>query len=303
MAEHAGSGDLGELAERYAALRPRLVGVAYALLGSTADAEDVVADTWLRLAAADAPAAGGPVRDVEAWSVVAVSRRALDVLRSARVRREAYVGPWLPEPVVVGLGADPAETVTLADEVHYALLALLERLSPAERTAWVLHDVFGMGFDEVAGVVGRTPAAVRQLASRARRHLAAERVRRPVARSEHDAVVGAFALAATAGDLDALVRVLDPDVVLTGDGGGVVSSARRPVHGADRVGRFLVGTLGRQASGATVLPVEVNGRLGFALVEGGAVTTVASLTVADGRILRVDLVRNPAKLPTLPDIP
>lgn len=302
-----------ELAETYAALRPRLVGVAYALLGSTADAEDVVADTWLRLVEADA-GASGPVRDVEAWSVVAVSRRALDVLRSARVRREEYVGPWLPEPVVGGLSGlgvvagavavagaapavDPADSVTLADEVHYALLVLLERLSPAERTAWVLHDVFGMGFGEVAEAVGRTPSAVRQLASRARRHLAAERTRVAVERAEHDAVAGAFAVAAMSGDLDALVRVLDPDVVLTADGGGVVSSARRPVHGAHRVGRFLLGTLGRERPDGAVLPVAVNGRTGFVVVDAGVVTTVASVTVLEGRVVRVDLVRNPAKLP------
>ncbi|MFW6773057.1 RNA polymerase sigma factor SigJ [Nocardioides sp. CPCC 205120] len=294
-----------ELAARYDALRPRLVGVAYAILGTRAEAEDVVADTWLRLADV-----AEPVDDLEAWSVVAVSRRALDVLRSARVRRETYVGPWLPEPVLgdlvapggpggAGDGGDPADRVTLAEEVHYALLVLLERLSPAERTAWVLHDVFGLSFDEVARVVGRTPAAVRQLASRARRHLAAERTRTPVAPAEHDAVVAAFAGASLQGDLAGLVAVLDPDVVLTGDGGGVVSSARRPVVGADRVARFLLGVLAKidAAAGERLELVRVNGATGFAILDAAArVTGVVALTTAGGRVVRVDLVRNPAKL-------
>lgn len=298
---------LADLARDYDALRPRLVRVAHAVTGSVAEAEDVVADVWLKAAEASRHDATRP-DDLEAWSVVAVSRRALDVLRSARVRREAYVGPWLPEPLVAPLGdGDPADSVTLADQVHYALLVLLEKLSPAERTAWVLHDVFGMEFGEVAQVVGRTPAAVRQLASRARRHLAGERTRQPVERSEHDAVVGAFAAAVVGGELSALVAVLDPDVVLTGDGGGVVNAARRPVLGPDRVGRFLLGTMTRPersaaATGREVLPVLVNGALGFALVTDGTVEAVAALTVADGRIVRVDLVRNPEKLPQRSDL-
>ena len=159
------------LAAAFSQARPRLVRVAYAIIGSHSEAEDVVADCWFRLAAADQDE---PVRDVEAWAVVAVSRMALDVLRSARVRRERYVGPWLPEPVVDSPGqaaADPADQVTRDDEVSYALLVVMETLSPAERTAFVLHDLFGVSFDEIAAIVGRTPAAVRQLASRARRHV------------------------------------------------------------------------------------------------------------------------------------
>ena len=154
------------LAAAFSQARPRLVRVAYAIIGSHSEAEDVVSDCWFRLAAADR---AETVRDVEAWAVVAVSRMALDVLRSARVRRERYVGPWLPEPVVVSPDetADPAEKVTLADEVGYAILVVMETLLPAERTAFVLHDLFGLKFDEVAAIVGRAPGAVRQLASRA----------------------------------------------------------------------------------------------------------------------------------------
>ncbi|WP_370247010.1 RNA polymerase sigma factor SigJ [Nocardioides sp.] len=298
----AGARDV-ELAEAYARVRPRLERVAYAILGSLAEAEDVVAETWLRLVAADARE---PVRDVGGWATVAVSRGALDVLGSARVRREAYVGPWLPEPSVAGTAGspvgdppgDPADRVTLDDDVRYALLVALERLSPAERTSWVLHDLFAVPFDEVAAAVGRSPEAVRQLASRARRHVRAEAPRLEVSRDEHDEVVQAFLAAAGTGDLAALVAVLDPAVVATSDGGGVVSAARRPVEGADRVARFLLGVTARALGhpGADLALVQVNGRLGLLLLRDRAPDAVVSLTVAHGRVQRVDLVRAPDKL-------
>jgi RNA polymerase sigma-70 factor (ECF subfamily) len=278
------------LAQEYDAARPRLVRVAYSILGSRAEAEDAVADCWLRLVAADA---SEPVDDVLAWSTVAVARIALDVLKSARVRRETYVGPWLPEPDVAA--PDPAERVTLDDSVRYALLVVLEQLSPAERTAWVLHDLFDLPFPEIAAAVGRTPAAVRQLASRARRHVAASSPRIDVDRSEHDGVVAAFVAAAAGGDLSALLRTLDPAVVLTSDGGGVVNAARRPVVGPDRVARFLLG-LARKHEG-NVVPVEVNGLTGLAiLTETGDVRSVISLTVDEGQLRRVDIVVAPHKL-------
>ena len=284
------------LAAAFSAARPRLIRVAYAIIGSHGEAEDVVADSWFRLVVADQQA---PVRDVEAWAVVAVSRMALDVLRSARVRRERYVGPWLPEPVVVPadeIGADPADQVTLADEVGYALLVVMEALSPAERTAFVLHDLFGLTFDEVAAVVGRTPAAVRQLASRARRHVRGQSPWPSTDAAEHRRVVEAFSAAAATGDLAALIRVLDPDVVLVSDGGGVVTSARKPVLGADRVARFLLGTLAKAQPGDMVDRVAVNGAPGFAIYQQGELVTVVSVTVAAGRVTRLDLVRAPDKL-------
>ncbi|MGD0699794.1 MAG: RNA polymerase sigma factor SigJ [Trebonia sp.] len=288
------------LAAAFSQARPRLVRVAYAILGSHSEAEDVVADCWFRLAAADADE---PVRDVEAWAVVAVSRMALDVLRSARVRRERYVGSWLPEPVVTSLdqaAADPADKVTLADEVSYAILVVLETLSPAERTAFVLHDLFGVPFDEVAAIVGRAPAAVRQLASRARRHVRGQAPWPPSADvAEHRRVVEAFALAAASGDLATLIRVLDPDVVLVSDGGGLVSSARKPVLGADRVARFLLGVLTREQPGDVIDRVVVNGAPGFAVYRQGELVTVVSVTVAAGRVSRLDLIRAPGKLPRL----
>ena len=285
------------LAAAFSQARPRLVRVAYAIIGSRCEAEDVVGDCWFRLVAADKDE---PVRDVEAWAVVAVSRMALDVLRSARVRRERYVGPWLPEPVIGAsddAAADPADKVTLADEVGYAMLVVMETLSPAERTAFVLHDLFGVSFDEVAAIVGRAPAAVRQLASRARRHVRGQSPWPSTDAAEHRRVVEAFAAAATSGDLAALIRVLDPDVVLVSDGGGVVTSARRPVLGADRVARFLLGVLAKEQLGDVIDRVAVNGAPGFAVYHQGELVTVASVTVAAGRVTRIDLVRAPGKLP------
>jgi RNA polymerase sigma-70 factor (ECF subfamily) len=294
-----------ELAAEYTRIRPRLLGAAYALLGTWADAEDVVADSWLRLAAADQR---DPVADVEVWAVVAVSRRALDVLRSARVQREAYVGPWLPEPLVERLPgpdglaapadlADPADRVTLDESVSYALMVVLETLTPAERTAFVLHDLFGVPFTEVAGVVGRGPAAVRQLASRARAHVRAGAPRMTVSSAEHQHAVTEFFRAAAGGDIAGLVAVLDPGVVMTSDGGGQAPAARRPVQGAERVARFLVGAAATISAGQRMIPLTVNGGPGVAIVEpDGTASLVGALTVAAGRIVRVDLLVAPAKL-------
>ena len=285
-----------DLARAWTAHRGRLVGVAYAVLGTRAEAEDVVQDCWLSLVAADAR---DPVRDVEAWATVAVARRALDVLRSARVRREAYVGPWLPEPVVAlpdPTAADPLDRVTLDERVSFALLVVLEALSPAERTAWVLHDLFGMPFAEVADVVGRSPAAVRQLASRARAHVESGASRVEVDRAEQHRVASAFMAAAAGGDLAALVAVLDPDVVLTSDGGGQARAARRPVHGAQDVARFLLGVASKAAPGTDIRPALVTNGPGFVAVLDGRPVLVGAVTVAAGRVVRVDLVLAPDKL-------
>jgi RNA polymerase sigma-70 factor (ECF subfamily) len=297
-----------QLAADYTRIRPRLLRTAYAMLGTWADAEDAVADTWLRLVAADQRE---HVDDVEAWAVVAVSRRALDVLRSARVQREAYIGPWLPEPLIERLAgpagperpapvaelADPADRVTLDESVSYALLVVLETLTPAERTAFVLHDLFGVPFPEIAGVVGRGPAAVRQLAARARAHVRAGAPRMAVSSAEHQHAVDEFFRAAAGGDIAGLLAVLDPGVVLTADGGGQATAARRPVHGADRVARFLIATAATLSAGQRVVPLTVNGGPGLALVEpDGTASLIGALTVADGHILRVDLVVAPGKL-------
>lgn len=292
-----------ELAAAYTAARPRLVRVAYAVLGSHADAQDVVSDVWLRLVEADTR---DRVRDVDGWATVAVARRALDALRSARARRESYIGPWLPEPLVSPITtdplrpsntADPADRVTLDETISFALLVVLETLSPAERTAWVLHDLFAVPFPQVAAAVGRSPAAVRQLAARARRHVTAGVPRLDVDLSEHQAAVLAFLRAAPGGDLAGLLAVLDPQVTATTDGGGQVSAARRPVRGSDRVARFLLGLASKLRPGQHVQLITVNGATGFALLDGTQPLIVGSLHVQHGRIRRVDLVLAPNKLP------
>ncbi len=277
---------------RFAQARPRLLRLAYTQLGDLGEAEDVVQEAWVRLERTDAES----IDDLDAWLTTVVSRLALDALRSARVRRETYVGPWLPEPVVPSPAEDPADRVTLDESVSYALLALLEQLSPAERTAFVLHDVFDVPFDEVGEVVGRTPEAVRQLASRARRHVARERPRFEASADQHDRAVRAFAQAVAEGDLDDLVAVLDPDVVWTSDGGGRAIASRKPVHGAHRVARAWVALWRKASIDPTATPIELNGRLGLMIGGADHHRSVLSFTVDGGRIIRIDVVRNPEKL-------
>lgn len=288
--------DESALATAYTRARPRLIRITYAVTGSHAEAEDVVSDCWIRLVHANNDE---PVNDVEAWSTVVVARRALDTLRSARVRRETYVGPWLPEPwvdIAPPAPSDPADRVTLDDSVSFALLVMLETLTPAERTTWVLHDLFEMEFTEVARIVGRTPSAVRQLAARARRHVAAGTPRLEVDHATHEAVFEAFRHATAQGDIAALMRLLDPRVTLTSDGGGQIRAARRPVHGHDRVGRMLVGMFRQLHAGYRPIPVTVNGAPGLALLERGALDTVIALTLDRDRISRIDIIRAPEKL-------
>jgi RNA polymerase sigma-70 factor, ECF subfamily len=269
-------------------LRPRLVGVAYGLLGTLAEAEDVVQEAWIRLQRSDL--AG--IEDLTGWLVTSTSRIALDVLRSARTRREAYVGPWLPEPVETA--PDPADTISLADSISWAMLVVLETLSPAERAAFVLHDVFGLSFTEVGTALGRNPAACRKLASRARMHVEQRKPRFDVDPEDHRKVVGAFAEAARTGDVEGLVRVLDPEAVFTTDGGGVVRAVLEPLRGADEIARFF-------ARGARFAPdrefriIGVNGSPALLMVDEGRVSAVVALGIREGRITTIDAVRNPHK--------
>jgi RNA polymerase sigma-70 factor (ECF subfamily) len=274
-----------EAAAVFEELRPRLVGVAYGLLGSLAEAEDAVQDAWLRLQQAELDA----IEDLTGWLVTTTSRIALDILRSARVRREAYVGPWLPEPIETS--PDPADTVSLADSMSWAMLVVLETLSPAERAAFVLHDVFGLEFAEVGEALGRSPAACRKLASRARRHIEERKPRFDVDPEAHREVVDAFAEAAGSGDFEALLRVLDPEAVLVSDGGGVVRAARSPVRTGEKVARFLAGV----SSGATMRFTVVSGNPGLLVFRDGEFQGVIALGIADGRITTIDYVRNPHK--------
>jgi RNA polymerase sigma-70 factor (ECF subfamily) len=279
-------------AQRFERARPRLLRLAYSELGDLGEAEDVVQEAWLRLERAGASS----IEDLDAWLTTVVGRLALDTLRSARARRESYVGPWLPEPVVATGAEDPADRVTLDESVSYALLAVLEQLSPAERTAFVLHDVFDVPFGEVAEVVGRTPEAVRQLASRARRHVAHERPRFEASPDEHDRAVGAFAQAVADGDLLGLVAVLDPNVVWTSDGGGRAIASRKPVRGAQRVARAWVALRRAASIEPAATPIEVNGRLGLLIAGADGNRSTLSFAVDGGRIVRIDVVRNPDKL-------
>lgn len=278
----------------FCAVRRRLLDVAYRIVGSRAEAEDVVQDAWLRL-----QRAGEAPRDLPAWLTTVVSRLALDALGSARARREQYVGEWLPEPVPAGLlghgpTGDPADRVTLDDTVSTALLVVLESMTPAERVAFVLHDVFTVPFPEIAQVVGRTPAAVRQLATSARRRVTDHRgvVAAP---AEHDAVVRAFVAAASGDDLGALTGLLDPSVTLRSDGGGVVSAARNPVMGSARVARFLLGVLNQRPTWVVAERATTDG-LGFTLTEHEEVRAVVNLQVAGGLVTDLWMVVNPKKL-------
>ena len=284
-----------DLASEFEAVRPRLLRIAYSQLGSLAEAEDVVEEAWLRLQRADADA----IENLPAWLTTVVSRLALDALGSARVRRERYVGPWLPDPLVDAASdeADPADRVTLDEAVSLALLLVLERLTPAERTAFVLHDVFGLPFDEVARIVGRTPAAVRKLASRARRHVADGRPREGASHAEQRRVVEAFASAAGEGDFGALLALLDPDVVMCTDGGGRVAAARVPLVGADRVGRALTALLRAATGDWDARLVDVNGLPGLLVrARSSGELSVISMTIDEGLITSIQIQRNPEKL-------
>lgn len=291
--------DQAELARRFEEHRPYLRRLAYSTLGSLSDAEDVVQDAWLRLQRQFEAGTAGEIDNLRAWLSTVTGRLALDHLGSARARREQYVGEWLPEPEVTTWD-DPADRISQDERVTTALLVVLESLSPAERTAFVLQDVFGMTGPEVAEVVGRTPAAVRQLASRARKHVEGGTPRFPASPVEQERVVSAFALAWRSGDLRSLLGVLDENVVLTADGGGKVPAVRQPVRGAELIAKMLLGWYhAPSAAGGWGRSVLVNGVPGL-VVHDGANIGVFSFVVDRGRITALNIVRNPDKLHDLP---
>ncbi|OKI52931.1 RNA polymerase sigma factor SigJ [Micromonospora sp. CB01531] len=306
-----------DLAAEFEAERGHLMAVAHRMLGSRSEAEDAVQETWLRYAGAFAdPAARAQIRELRGWLTTTCSRICLDVLRSARVRREAYPGQWLPEPVVTdvptadGFAPDPAERAVRADQLGTALLVVLERLSPEQRVAFVLHDVFAVPFATVADVLGTTTVAARQLASRARRAVTAPDVPRHTADlAEQQRVLAAFIAAVESGELERLVQVLAPDVVMIGDSGGHFPAARRPVVGAEAVARFVRGLFGQASRyGDTVLarPVLVDGALGWqaetVFRDGRPIRIVTSFAVHDGRITGVFNQLNPEKVAQLPAV-
>ncbi|MBC7275467.1 RNA polymerase sigma factor SigJ [Nocardioides sp.] len=276
--------------------RRRLIALAYRLLGTLEEAEDAVQETylrWYRLSEDERAAIDNPA----GWLSRVASRICLDVLKSAHSRRERYVGSWLPEPVRPGFLAapeDPADRATLDDTVSTALLVVLDAMTPAERVAFVLHDIFAVPFGDIASVVGRSPAAVRQLASSARRRVAEQRGEvAPL--PEHDDVVRAFVSATAGGDLGRLVSLLDPSVTLRSDGGGRVRSALNPIEGPEKVARFLLGVLTKRPTWTIRTEATADG-LGFTLVEGDVHRGVANLRVVDGRVTDVWIVLNPDKL-------
>ncbi|MEU2093144.1 RNA polymerase sigma-70 factor [Nocardia beijingensis] len=273
----------------FVAHRNLLFTVAYEMLGSAADAEDVLQETWLRWAGVDL----GTVRDQRAYLVRIVTRQSLDRLRTLGRRKEFYVGPWLPEPLLTA--PDVAEDVELADSVSMAMLLVLETLTPIERAVFVLREVFDLSYDEIADAVDRSPAAVRQLAYRARAHVAARRPRGVVSAAETRDALQAFQRAIDTGDLRHLLDILAPDVVLLGDGGGVVQATLAPVLGADDVARTLTAGLGRLAA-VSRQPALVNGYPALILRRDGEIDTVLALRIDDGLVTGLYAVRNPEKL-------
>ncbi|WP_235834691.1 RNA polymerase sigma-70 factor [Actinomadura logoneensis] len=260
------------------------------MLGSAADAEDVLQETWLRWVGVEV----GRVRDARAYLIRITTRQALNRLRTLARRRESYVGPWLPEPVLTA--PDVAEDVELAESMSMALMLVLETLSPTERAVFVLREVFEVGYEDIAEAVGKSPAAVRQIAYRARRHVDARRPRRVVGAGEARAVLESFRRALETGDLAGLMDVLAPDIVLVGDGGGVKRAALRPVVGADRVGRYMVGGIRRHGHVVTTRHTMVNGAPALVVRVDGELDGVMAVRTEGGRVTGLYYVRNPAKL-------
>lgn len=277
--------------DAFARHRNLLFTVAYEMLGSASDAEDVVQETWLRWADVD----HAQVRDARAYLVRIVTRQALNRLRSLARRREEYIGEWLPEPLLTS--PDVAADVELAESLSIAMLTVLETLAPTERAVFVLREVFETPYDEIADAVGKSPAAVRQIAHRARHHVAARRPRMPVSTTEQQEAVDRFLAAIRHGDLQGLLDVLAPDVVVVSDGGGLVAGARRPIEGTERVAGFLI-VVARSAD-FEAKAVWLNGSPGGRIDIGGEVNTVMSLSVENGRITRIYAIRNPYKLARL----
>lgn len=277
------------LAGQFEGLRPRLHSVAYSILGSVSDAEDAVQECWLRLDRSDASG----VADLQGWLITVVGRICLDMLRRRRTRRESHLGDWLPEPIVESEHRNPEHEVLVADSVGLALLIVLETLTPAERLAFVLHDVFGVPFGEIAPVVGRRPEAARQLAARARRRVRnAPKPDPDLARQRE--VVDAFLTAARAGDMRGLLEVLDPDVIFRADVGVAVAGSTFPVVGARAVGERVLQTAPRFAPQAT--PAIVNGQAGAVFAPDGGPVGVIGFTVVNGLIVAIDLIADPDKL-------
>jgi RNA polymerase sigma-70 factor (TIGR02957 family) len=286
----ARGGPMDAATEAFLAHRNLLFTVAYELLGSAADAEDVLQETWLRWVGVDLDT----VRDQRAYLVRITTRQALDRLRTLRRRKESYVGPWLPEPLLTA--PDVAEDVELADSVSMAMLLVLETLTPTERAVFVLREVFDLAYDEIAQAVDKRPAAVRQIAHRARAHVTARRPRRVASPAQTRDALEALQRAVDTGDLQHLLDILAPDVVFLGDGGGVVQAVPRPIVGADRVARLLAVGLDLVGADLSLEPAQVNGYPALIFRLNGDIDGVLAVRIDDRLVTGLYYVRNPEKL-------
>ncbi|HEX5540352.1 MAG TPA: RNA polymerase sigma-70 factor [Micromonospora sp.] len=286
MSDHA----TNAATETFLAHRNLLFTVAYEMLGSAADAEDVLQEAWLRWVKADV----GQVRDQRAYLVRITTRQSLNRLRTMKRRKEAYVGPWLPEPLLTA--PDVAEDVELAESVSMALMVVLETLSPTERAVFVLREAFDVSYDEIAAAVEKSPAAVRQIAHRARQHVNARHPRQAISPNETRATLESFQRAIETGDLQGLLDVLAPEVVLVADGGGVKQAAPRPITGSDKVARMFFGGLGKVQGALTAEPTMVNGNPALLVRLDGEIDGIMAIRVEDARITGLYYVRNPQKL-------
>jgi RNA polymerase sigma-70 factor (ECF subfamily) len=276
--------------EIFVAHRNLLFTVAYEMLGSAADAEDVLQETWLRWVKVDLE----QVRDERAYLVRITTRQSLNRMRTVKRRKEAYIGPWLPEPLLTG--PDVAEDVELAESVSMAMMLVLETLSPTERAVFVLREVFDVGYDEIAAALDKSPAAVRQIAHRARQHVEDRRPREVVSADHAQAALASIRRALEGGDLTGLLDVLAPDVVLVSDGGGVKQAALHPINGAQRVARFILGGSGKARGSVACEPTVVNGNPALLVRLDGEVDGIIAVRVEDSRITGIYHVRNPDKL-------
>lgn len=286
---------MSEHAERFTALRPLLFTIAYEILGSATESDDVLQESYLRWAEVDLDA----VTDTKAYLAQLVTRQSLNALRATARRREEYVGPWLPEPVLV---QDASADVVLAESVSMAMMVVLETLTPDERAIFVLREVFGFSHDEIAAAVGRSTPAVRQMAHRAREHVHARRKRfQPVDASVSEQLTAQFFATAATGNVAALIELLAPDVVWTADSDGKVSAARRPVHGADKVARLVLGLMrvAGESPDARIDLAMYNNAPALVLYLGDNLEGVITVEITDGVISHFYAMRNPAKLSTI----
>jgi RNA polymerase sigma-70 factor, ECF subfamily len=287
--------DADALAAEFAEHRPVLVGAAYRIVGTVADAEDVVQEVWLRWADVER----AEVRDVRAFLVTVTTRLALNRLRQQKSRRESYIGPWLPEPVASD--KSPEQAAEIADDVSMAMLVVLESLSPLERAAFVMREVFDLPFAEIAATLDRSEAAVRQLAHRARSHVHARQPRQAVDEAQHAEITSRFLQVTTDGDIDALIAMLAPDVVLIADGGGKKRAALQPLYGPENVARWMLAVMQRPDVEKPVIRlIELNGELAIAAYDGDRPDTVGFVEAGAEGITSLYLVRNPDKLGSVP---